>query len=128
MNSLEKWLYWKESLIDSFEKREYIELGFLTEVVEIEHDGYGGTNKMFYFKDGAFYSKLSHWDGSNFTANRSYDHTLLSKENFSQILDKKKADVLQILPEDDTIAFETVFNDVRTLLLKQFENDKYLGI
>ena len=128
MNLLEKWLYWKEHLIDCFENKERFELGFLRETVEVEPDGYGGIDKEFYFANGMFYSCLFHWDGGNFTANRSYEHTHLNKEAFFQILDEKKENILQTLSEDDKIKFESVFNDVRVLLLKQFKSDLHRSV
>ena len=101
----------------------YIELNFLSEVVEVEPDGYGGINKEFYFENGIFYSCLKHWDGSNHSANYSYSHTSLSKDTFSHMLDEKKANILQTLSQEDKIKFEAVFNDVRSFLLMQFKSD-----
>ena len=120
MNSLEMWSYWKDLLPDYLE-RDYEELGFLQEVIEVEPDRYGGTNRVFYFKEGVFYTCLSHWDGGNFMANRSYEHTALSKEAFTEILDKKKSNILSTLPKDEKLEFELVFNDVTSLLFSKFE-------
>ncbi len=106
---------------DYFVDDEYVELCFLEETIEVEPDGYGGTNKIFYFKEGVFYTRLSHWDGGNCTANRSYAHTALSKESFAKILDMKKSNILHTLSEDEKFEFESVFNDVKLFLLSKFE-------
>ena len=121
MNEIERWLYWRDKLTEYFENEEYIEFGFLEEIVDVERDGYGGTNKVFYFENGGFYSRLSHWDACNAFANRSYNHTALNKEFFFQMLEEKKCNILQTLSEEEKNSFEYIFNDVRALFLKQFE-------
>ena len=114
------WLRRKQDIIDCLENNGYIEFDFLEEVVNVEPDGYGGTNKKFYFEKGIFYTRLSHWDGGNFFANQSYAHTPIDKATFAHQLSKKKTKILQSLSEEDKNKFEPIFDDIQALLLKYF--------
>jgi len=114
------WLRTYQNIIDCLENNRYIEFDFLKDVIEVEPDGYGGTNRVFYFEDGVFYSRLSHWDAGNMFANRSYAHARISKTYFACHLDKKKTEILQKLSEEDKIKVEPIYNDIQTLLLKKF--------
>lgn len=118
------WLRRKQEIIDCLENNEYIEFDFLEEVVEVEPDGYGGTNKKFYFKEGIFYTRLSHWDGANSFANQSYAHTPIDKATFAHQLSKKKTKILQSLSEEDKNKFEPIFDDIQALLLKYFDKSE----
>ena len=125
MKPLELWSYWMNRLPDSF-KAEYdtygnVELGFLEETIETTPDGYSGVKKKYYFEDGSFHSRLSHWDGGNFTANRSYNHTALDKERFTEILDAKKSQILLELSENERAEFEAVFDTVKSFLISQIK-------
>ena len=117
MNETSIWSYWKERLPDYLSKKEYIELGFLSETVEVERDGYGGTDKIFYFENGAFHTCLRHWDAGNSSANCSYNRTALCKQDFIKILEDKKAVILCELPNAEKAKFESVFEDVKEILL-----------
>ena len=117
MNETSIWSYWKERLLDYLSKKEYIELGFLSEIVEVAPDRYSGIDKIFYFENGAFHTCLRHWDGGNFTANRSYNRTVLCKQDFIKILEDKKAIILCELPNAEKAKFESVFEDVKEILL-----------
>jgi hypothetical protein len=117
MNETSIWSYWKERLPDYLSKKEYIELGFLSETVEVERDGYGGTDKIFYFENGAFHACLRHWDAGNSSANCSYNRTALCKQDFIKILEDKKAIILCKLPNTEKAKFESVFEDVKEILL-----------
>ncbi len=114
------WSRKKQYIVESLEKNLYIEFDFLKETVEVASDGYGGTDKLFYFENGIFYTQLSHWDGGNMFANRSYAHTRITKAVFARQLDKKKSEILHTLPKEDKIKFEQIYNDIQALLLSQF--------
>ena len=118
------WLRRKQEIIDCLENNEYIEFDFLEEVVNVEPDGYGGTNKKFYFEKGIFYTRLSHWDGGNFSANHSYAHTPINKATLAHQLSKKKTKILQSLSEEDKNKFEPIFDDIQAFLLKYFDKSE----
>lgn len=46
----------------------FLSLDFLTEVLDVAPDGFSGTDKEYYFKDGSFYALIHHWDGGNMFA------------------------------------------------------------
>ena len=118
---LELWSYWRELLPKNFEKYNYPELGFLHEVLEIEPDGYGGTNRVYYYEKDTrtFYTNLEHWDGGNFLANRSYTKTALSREDLVRIVNGKKNEIIKDLPQEEVEEFEKVAGDILEILLKQ---------
>ena len=118
MNQTEIWSHWKNRLPDYLSKKEYIELGFLKETVEVEADGYGGTDKIFYFENGAFHTCLRHWDCGNFSANRSYNRTTLCKQDFTKILEDKRTIILCKLSDTEKAKFESIFDEVREILLR----------
>ena len=114
------WLCTYQNIIDCFENNRYIEFDFLQDVIEVEPDGYGGTNRVFYFEEGVFCSRLSHWDCGNMFGNHSYAHARITKTDFACQLDKKKAEILRKLSDEDKITIEPIYNDIQTLLLKKF--------
>lgn len=118
---LELWSYWRELLPKNFEKYNYPELGFLHEVLEIEPDGYGGTNRVYYYEKDTrtFYTKLEHWDGGNFLAKRSYAKSALSREDLVRIVNGKKNEIIKDLPQEEVEEFEKVAGDILEILLKQ---------
>ena len=120
---LERWAHWRERLPRYFEKYHRIELEFLKETLEIEPDGYGGTDRLYYYdtENRTYYTAASHWDGGNMFANRSGSPTALSKEQLVQAMEKRKERILNVLSPEEAVEFETVFNDIMTILLHQVD-------
>ncbi len=119
------WQDLKETLPEDFGDDDYSELYFLREKLEIESDKYGGTDREFYFENGKLYTRLSHWDGGNFSANRSYDHRVLTSEEFVKVLERKKSQILPNLTEEQKKVFNNNFEYVKRFFLNKIkENNK----
>ena len=120
---LEMWSHWREHLPKYFEKKSYLQLEFLKEVLEVEPDGYGGTDRVYYYEKEkrTFYTRLSHWDGGNMFANRSYGETALSRDDLVHVVTCKKNEIIKDLPQDEVEEFEKVAGDVLEILLKQID-------
>ena len=122
MTELEIWNHWLKRLPTYFEKYSSVELGFLKETLEIEPDGYGGTDRLYYFEkeSGAYYTQISHWDGGNMFANRSGSRTTLTKEMLAQVMTERKNHIESTLSPDEKNEFEDIFQEMLTFLLRQF--------
>lgn len=119
MDSMKIWRHWAEVLPDYFKKYACVELEFLKEVIEIEPNRYGGTDRIFYYKGGCFHTAFSHWDGGNMWGNVTCDRTPLTKEALAEVLDSRKTHILSELAESERPEFEHVFNEVKHFLLSQ---------
>jgi len=54
-------------------------------------------------------------------ANRSGSPTALSKEQLVRVMEKRKERILNVLSPEEAVKFETVFNDIMTILLHQVD-------
>lgn len=122
---LDVWEYWQSELPEAM-KKSPVHLSFLDETVDVDQDGYALTMREYYYKDGEFYSYLHHIDAGNMYSDRRYNNTVLTGEQFIEMLEVKKNNILRTLPgKDERAKFEFMFSDITCIFENYIEINQY---
>lgn len=130
LDSINQWCYWADffpKYINEQNKIIIIPLDILTEKIKVNPDGYGGTDRKYYFcrTNAEFHTALSDWDGGNFWSNRSYQDEVLPLNRIIDVLEEQKRCTLEknnTHSKELEEAFLTIRNSLITLAGKTDED------